>query len=255
MIEDIQTRVQQYWSWLKDETSVHPATADWVEITTPHLDRHNDYLQVYARREGDGYVITDDSFTIDDLEQSGCDFNSPRRKALLDKVVRAQGVTRSENRLEVRATSATFPVKLHALTQTMLSVGDLFHLSRSTVASLFFEQVAVWIEENEIRAVPDHSLPGKSGYMHKFDFAIAKTRRAPFRLVQTVTHPDKGVALQAAMKWLDVRSASEGMAMRSYVLLNDELPLPAQVLAAFEAYDMKAVKWSDRENVRPELAA
>ena len=50
MIEEIERLLGQYVAWLKDRTSLRQLN-DWVEITTPYLDRHNDYLQIYARRE------------------------------------------------------------------------------------------------------------------------------------------------------------------------------------------------------------
>ena len=50
MINEIQTLLDQYMKWLKDKTALRQIE-DWVEITTPYLDRHNDYIQIYARRE------------------------------------------------------------------------------------------------------------------------------------------------------------------------------------------------------------
>ena len=51
-----------------------------VEITTPYLDRNNDYLQIYAQRAGFVF-LTDDGLTIGDLEQTGA-LNSPKRQDL-----------------------------------------------------------------------------------------------------------------------------------------------------------------------------
>ena len=36
--------LNQYWKWLKEKTTLRQIN-DWYEITTPYLDRHNDYLQ------------------------------------------------------------------------------------------------------------------------------------------------------------------------------------------------------------------
>jgi hypothetical protein len=38
-------------SWLKDRTTLREVNGEYVEITTPYIDRHNDALQIYARRE------------------------------------------------------------------------------------------------------------------------------------------------------------------------------------------------------------
>ena len=49
MIHDIQRLMDAYHAWLKDKTDLRQVD-DWIEITTPYLDRHNDCLQIYAKR-------------------------------------------------------------------------------------------------------------------------------------------------------------------------------------------------------------
>ena len=48
MITEMQALIDRYVAWLKDKTSLRQID-DWIEITTPYLDRHNDYLQIYAK--------------------------------------------------------------------------------------------------------------------------------------------------------------------------------------------------------------
>ena len=81
MIQDIQALLDRYWTWLRDRTSLREIN-DWIEITTPYLDRHNDCLQIYAKRTNGGFVLTDDGYVLDDLEQSGCKIDGPKRQAL-----------------------------------------------------------------------------------------------------------------------------------------------------------------------------
>ncbi len=78
---DINQLVEEYIQWLKDKTILR-SLKGWTEITTPHLDRHNEYIQIYVKSEDDGgVVLTDDAYTIDDLETSGCSIDSsPKRK-------------------------------------------------------------------------------------------------------------------------------------------------------------------------------
>lgn len=45
MINDIQLLLDQHIAWLKTNTIVREID-DWVEITTPYIDRHNDQLQI-----------------------------------------------------------------------------------------------------------------------------------------------------------------------------------------------------------------
>lgn len=45
MIQDIQKLIDDYVVWLRDKTSLRQIE-NWVEITTPYLDRQNDYIQI-----------------------------------------------------------------------------------------------------------------------------------------------------------------------------------------------------------------
>ena len=74
--------INRYYDWLKAKTNWREIN-EWVEITTPYLDRHNDCIQIYLKRQDGEWVLTDDGYTLADLAQSGCEIDTPRRKALL----------------------------------------------------------------------------------------------------------------------------------------------------------------------------
>ena len=63
--------IDDYLFWLKDKTALREVGEKWVEITTPHLDRHNDCLQIYVKKDDKGYLLTDDGYIISDLKMSG----------------------------------------------------------------------------------------------------------------------------------------------------------------------------------------
>lgn len=79
MIYEVQRLLDDYMAWLKDKTTLRQIE-DWVEITTPYLDRHNDCIQIYAKRQDGTLLLTDDGYTINDLEQSGCKLDKYRRR-------------------------------------------------------------------------------------------------------------------------------------------------------------------------------
>ena len=64
---------EKYVKWLEDEITVNKI-GEYLEVTSPFLDRYNDYLQVYAKLESDDEVIlTDDSYIINNLKMSVVD--------------------------------------------------------------------------------------------------------------------------------------------------------------------------------------
>jgi hypothetical protein len=254
MIEEIQKLLDEYVAWLKDKTSLRQID-DWVEITTPYLDRHNDFLQFYARTSNGGFLLTDDGHTINDLEQSGCKLESPKRQDLLRMTLNGFGVQLHDNALEVHASGDNFALRKHNLVQAMLAVNDMFYLAVPLVANLFFEDVVAWLDLSEIRYTPKVKFTGKTGYDHLFDFVIPKSQRQPERILQTVNRPNRDTAQSVVLAWIDtkeVRSAGS----KAYALLNDsEQPVSPPVLDALRSWDVHPVPWTRREEVREELSA
>jgi len=254
MIDEIQALLDKYAAWLRDKTTLRQIK-DWIEITTPYLDRHNDYLQIYAKRHNGSYLLTDDGFIITDLNQSGCKLDSVKRQALLKMTLNGFGVQLNEGRLEISASQDNFALKKHNLIQAMLSVNDLFYLAVPMVASLFYEDVVEWLDLHEIRYTPKIKFTGKSGYDHLFDFVIPKSRTRPERIIQTINRPNRDTAQAVTFSWIDTKDVRPPDS-RAYALLNDaDHTISAAVLDALQNYDVSPVLWSRRENVRQELAA
>ncbi|GAB6273607.1 MAG: DUF1829 domain-containing protein [Peptococcaceae bacterium] len=254
MIDEIQKLIDQYLAWLKDKTTLRQVK-DWIEITTPYLDRHNDYLQIYARRENSGFLLTDDGYVIGNLRRSGCELESKKRKDLLALTLNGFGVNLDGDNLVVQASSDNFALRKHNLVQSMLAVNDLFYLAVPMVASLFLEDVTAWLELVEIRYTPKVKFTGKSGYDHLFDFVIPASKKQPERILQVINRPSRNTAQAVAFSWIDTKKVRPANS-RAYAFLNDsERTLTGYVLEALKNYDVHPVPWSAREQAREELAA
>ncbi len=256
MIDEVHSLLERYWKWLQDETILREI-GDWVEITTPYLDRHNDCLQIYARHQDNGFILTDDGYTIEDLVQSGCSIDSPKRQDLLRVTLngfgtRLNGATKA---IEVSASAENFALRKHNLVQAMLAVNDLFSVASPTVASLFLEDVITWLDACDIRYTPNVRFTGKSGYDHRFDFVIPKSKSQPERVLRTINRPSRDTSQTMAFAWVDTREV-RSQESRAYAILNDsDQPIADNVLDAMRSYDVQPIPWSDRESAREELAA
>ncbi len=253
--QEIDKLLDDYRAWLKEKTTLREVNGSWVEITTPYLDRHNDALQIYARQENGGYVLTDDSYTIHDLEGSGCSINTEKRQDLLKMTLNGFGVRLSNEALEVHATPENFPLRKHNLIQAMLAVNDLFYLAKPVVESLFYEDVIAWLEASDIRYTPKAKFTGTSGYDHLFDFVIPKSRQQPERIVQAINRPTRETAESLILAWVDTRQVRSS-ASKAFAVLNDqEQTISGGVLEAFHNYQIQPVAFSKRGKVVSELAA
>ena len=254
-VAEIEHLVERYRTWLKDRTTLKSVHADWVEITTPFLDRHNDAIQIYAKCENGTYRLTDDGHTIRDLELSGCVLNSPKRKSLLGIAVRGFAVDATDDVLSVRTTGESFAARKHALIQSILAVNDLFYTANAMVRSLFREDVENWLNLAEIRFLQNVQFTGKTGYAHHFDFAIPPSKGAPERILKAINNPNKDSAESLIFSWLDTREVRPPDSVAVAILNDNDQSIPGAVIEAMRHYQIEPVLWSKREVSRARLAA
>jgi Domain of unknown function DUF1829/Domain of unknown function DUF1828 len=254
MTAHVEGLIDGYYQWLKDKTA-WKQLKDWVEITTPYLDRHNDYIQLYLKQEGNDYILTDDSYTIEDLEQSGCPLDTPKRQKFLEMTLNGFGVHKKQDEIFIKTNLQNFAMSKHNLIQSILAVNDMFYLAKSNIANLFFEDVQLWLESSDIRFSERVQFTGKSGYIRQYDFMIPKSRSAPERMIQTVNNPSKLKAKDLVFGWLDTKEVrlNDG---KAYAFVNDnEKEVPASFKDALRSYDIMTVPWSQRSRFVQELAA
>ena len=254
MINEIQELLDKYTAWLRDNTTLREID-DWVEITTPYLDRNNDYIQIYAKKGNGGYILTDDSYTIEDLRISGCNIETQKRQELLQLTLNGFGVMLNKDALEVHTSKERFALQKHNLLQAILAVNDIFYLAEPIVKSLFLEDVTSWLDLSEVRYTSKVKFTGKTGYDHCFDFVIPKSKKQPERILQTINRPGRETAQAIAFSWIDTRDVRPPES-RAYAFLNDsEKEISANVVDALKSYAVHPILWSKRDDVRDELAA
>ncbi|AFC28359.1 hypothetical protein PM3016_1434 [Paenibacillus mucilaginosus 3016] len=247
---------KSYMNWLNEQTKITEIDGA-LEITSPLMDRHNDFLQFYViTNDNNKLHLTDDGYILNDLMSAGCDFKSKRRKDLLNTILAGYGVKLSEdNELISEASINNFPQKKHLFLQAMLAVNDMFMTSQTNVHNMFFEDVENFFLENNIRFSEQINLTGKSGLTHKFDFLIPRSKSRPERLISTVNSPTIDKAKSLLFAWGDSKDTrKEGTLM--YTFLNDSTKtVKSDIILAFKEYDIKPVLWSNRNDVIEELSA
>lgn len=253
-LESCEVLIEEYVNWLREQITV-AEVGEVCEITTPFLDRHNDYLQIYVIKEGDHYILTDDGYILSDLRMSGVDLNTERRQRTLLTMLRGFGVENAGGRLQVRATRKDLAQKKHALLQAMLAVNDLFLVAQSRVVSFFVEDVEKFLRLHKVRVVPNVSVIGRSGYVHHFDFAIPASDEAPERFLQAINTPSRDNILSYIFAWTDTKDARDPQA-QALAFLNDEnKSVPQDSIDALKAYNIRPLLWSKREESIEVLAA
>lgn len=239
--------VNDYIKWLKDSIT-ETQLDNCIEITTPFLDRHNDWLQIYVEEKDDNIYLTDDGYIIEDLVTCGCDVTTTARKAIIQKIANGFGIKVSENNeLYTMTTPSMFPQKKHALIQCMMAINDLYITSRSNSISIFSDEIKNFFDSNNIIYSSDVSFTGQTGFNHKFDFLIPKIKDKNETLVKSINNPTKDSVLLTLFQWEDTQKTRESNS-QLMIFLNDNKKMPNNVIESCKNYNTIPVTWKNRES-------
>ena len=245
--------VDNYLKWLKDnmmQTEIKPGLC---EITTPFLDRHNDYTQIYVKDTHDGlFKVSDGGYTLSDLSMCGMEFNTPKKKMLLQQSLNRLGIKLDEKYgiLYAMCSKSELPSVQHRMIQGMLDINDMFCLSSSNIKSLFFEEVKLFFDSHEIYYSEGMSVMGKSGFSHSYNFVLQRNKENPQRFIKLMNTVNRNNAERIIFSWGDTKEA-RGNDEKLIVLINDYQKVTDSVIAGFRQYDIDPLLWSQRgENIK-----
>lgn len=249
---------REYIDWLKKNISQYKISDNIYRVILPFLDRNNDYVDIYILDKGNGlYTITDDGYTISDLKLGGFDIGaSDKRKSLLDFIVSSYGISRSEhNELMVDCTETDLSVKKHMLAQCMIKVSDMFYLSKANVQSIFLDDVQSFFDKNDIRYVNNIGIIGKSKLTTHYDFAIARSKKSPERLIKVVNNMDLNAARNIIFSWNDIKDMRQEGTKLYTIIQDTDKKISEDAIKAIQEYDINTALWTQRDKYVQELSA
>ncbi|PIU61353.1 MAG: hypothetical protein COS84_11410 [Armatimonadetes bacterium CG07_land_8_20_14_0_80_40_9] len=252
MIKDCQDLVNAYIEWLRQKISVENINGV-CEITTPFLDRHNDHLQIYVKKSDSGLILTDDGYTITDLQLSGCEFTTEKRRQMLHSILSGFGVRLVGDELIVEARQDNFPQKKHDLLQAILAVNDLFVMAAPMVASIFREDVERYLRMHQIRFTPSVKFTGKSGLDHSFDFVIPASQTKPERVLRAISSPNRQNISLLIFSWTEIAEVRASDSTACGVLNDTDQVINLDLISALKQYGIKVLPWTKRDEYVEEL--
>lgn len=256
--------LDRYIDWLRSACSESDQGDGWFALSFPFLDRHNDYLEVYARESGDGFLITDDGRTIRDLKHSGIDLTTAgKRRAIAESILSGFGLDPgliANGKIKAVAEEEEFPAKLQGVLAAMLGIDSLAHTSPPNVVALFKDHVADWFSAIGARAAKAPPLVGRSSVVHNFDFVVPRTKGGPPGIVQAIKSPDRIHLQSYTFSVIDTRESpsfqsGELRGAEFFAVLNDERLLKDKDYFALLDNGITTIEWSRREGHAGKFAA
>lgn len=246
--------IDDYLGWLREGYRAEPGEGHSI-ISTPFLDPHNDEIQIFVEALPDERVrLSDDGYTLADLEDLGLEINTPKREAQLQQILNGFGVRLEEGELAVTASPRDFPQRKHSLLQAILAVHDLAVMGQAQVLSFFEEDVARFLQESRIPFIRGVKFSGRSGFDHHFVFALPGMDGRPDSVLHAANVLTRDLATSVAFAVNDVRLQRGKNAFEARVVINDQDQAPSvDHMDALRAYSIKPTVWSRRAALVEEL--
>lgn len=248
---------KEYVDLLKQRTIESKINENTYRITTPLLDRNNDAIEVYVIKNGDQLTITDDGYIVNDLLSSGLTLKKDTlRDRYLQNILSNHGISLgSNNDLFISTNSKQYALKMHMLTQCMSKISDLFVLNRSSIVSLFYEDVKKFLTENDIRFIDNPLFFGKSKLATQYDFAIPRSKNSPERILKVTGNINLNFARTTMFGWQDTKEMRDKDSTLYLIFDDRNKNASDDVKEALDSYDINLIDWTNIENYRDELLA
>ncbi len=248
----INTLMDDYYHFLKEKTIVSAGSnTNWVEISTPFTGLFNDTVDIYAKKESNRILLSDDGNTLRNLELSGLEISrSPKRKEILDRILINYGVRIANDELVTEATEKDFPQKKLNLIAAITETSDMYYLARHTVASVFREDVKAYLDEHELIYTPHFISKGSTGLEFTFDFQIAY--RKTEIVIKSFNSINKMNLPHFLFTWDDIKKVRERQTEKEIIglaIINDiDRQVNEEYIEALNNYGAQHILWSERED-------
>lgn len=224
---------------------------DFIEITTPFVDMHHDYIQLFFTKEKDGkFRITDDGHIVSELSILGVDVNAAtKRKQFFNTTLKVFGVSYDNQTDELYITFDSiedYPKKQHNLLQCITRVSDMLLTAKNTVASIFSEEIYAFFDESNVFFSSDLGFTGKTGNQQTFDFVIPHTKRKKEKLIKAVNTPSVDNYTSPLFSFIDVKDVRPNADF--IVIANDSnIPIAERFSNSLINYGVDILAWSKRK--------
>ena len=247
---EINQLIAEYTAWLNSKISVEKY-GETYELTTPFMDRFNDYLQIYVIPEKDGELtLTDGGYIIGNLLSSGVSLKqNSRKKNKIDQIIRNFGLTLNNEEITVTDKEALFAQKKHAMVQAMLAIDELYETEPRAEKDFFIDDVKDYFDKNSVYYSDGIFLEGKSGTTAKYDLIFQRNQRHPERLCNIVSHMSESSRNMLIFNWLDIAPSRKPDSMLIVILNDITQEIKQRDITALESYNITPAPFSDRSKL------
>ncbi|MCW6666981.1 DUF1828 domain-containing protein [Aerococcaceae bacterium NML190938] len=251
---------KEYFDFINNNTKIIEISDGKTEIITPFVDSTGEGISFSVNHDGKFYTITDDGFTLWDLETKGIDLTKKgKRKELFQSQLQYHGFSLNGNKIMRKVSKSELGQTIHDMTQLLININDLTYLHSHNISQQFFEDVKQYfMTHKEFSVFPSFNITGKSRLNHKFNYVFKS--KGLSKLTRVYNSIDKQKVDTILTSWLDTTEYRKKEFLDEeelYIILSDEgyKNLNDDYLLALESYDIKVLNFENKKDLVSELGA
>jgi hypothetical protein len=243
--------IDEYNSWLRSKTLIATdSKTGWVTISTPFIGLFNDLIEIYAQKQGNKIILSDNGETLNNLALTGTRIRKGERQYIAERIFLNYGITLKDNELLVEANEKDFPQKKHNFISAIMELNDLAVLSTNRVTNIFKEDVRSYLDEKGVIYTPDFISKGATGLEFTFDFQIAhKEQEIVLRSFNALNTLNVSSFL---FGWEDIKTVREKITkktVKAIAIINDlDKDIKQEYIDALSAKNTDHILWSQKED-------
>jgi hypothetical protein len=154
----------------------------------------------------------------------------------------------------VKTTVKDFPSRKNSMIDAMLQINDLYLMSKTKTASVFFDDVREWLDTSKIYYSQNVLLKGISNVEFSIDFLFQRNGNRPETMLQTIGEPSVPSISRAIVMNMELEPIRHG---KMSVMVNDGKTTSSkmdEILALANAHGINAMQWSKRNDLKTAFA-
>ncbi|MGX7070406.1 DUF1828 domain-containing protein [Gemella bergeri] len=251
---------EEYMNYISKNTHMNLLAGDSYEVNTLYTNAYGDGISFTIKYDGNHYILTDDGFTLWELQLNGIDLTKKnKRYQLLKSILNYNGLELSGEEIIKKTKRQNLGQAIHDMTQVLLNVYDLSLLHPQTVQSHFLDDVRGYFDGNaDYNVFPDLSITGKSRIEHKFNFLMMS--KGKYKLVQVHNKITKDKLHFILASWLDttenrIKSYGRNESLSIIISPDGYQELKEEYQEALSEYDINIINFEDKKKLKTQLGA
>lgn len=225
---------------------------NFIEIQTPFVDMHHDYIHLILINNGNKYTISDDGSVLNELEMLGVNVtNTKKRKKYFERKLKVFGVKYNPGTGELYISFdnlSEYPKKQHNLIQCMIQISDMLLTSRNSVSNIFTDDIKRFFDIEDIIYISDLGFNGQSGNQQTFDFVIPHRKEKKEKIIKAVNKPTSQNYTNTVFPFIDIGEVRDDS--EYFVLANDgKQNISDKFITSLENWNVTVLAWSDKGSI------